>query len=62
LILAMVRLHLKGFLVVAAFAALVMCAVDVRLGAAAIGAAAVIDWLSLALPLGLERAGDRRSR
>jgi hypothetical protein len=55
----MPRFHLKGLLVVALFAALVMLAVDVRIGVAAIVAAAVIDWLSLALPLGL---GQRRDR
>ena len=55
----MPRFHLKGLLVVALFAALVMLAVDVRIGVAAIVAAAVIDWLSLALPLGL---GQRRHR
>jgi hypothetical protein len=54
-----VRFHLKGFLVVALFAAVVMLAVDVRLGIAAIVAAAVIDWLSLALPLGLGQGRDR---
>ena len=58
----MVRFHLKGLLVVALFAALVMLAVDVRLGVAAIVAAVVIDWLSLALPLGLGQGRDRRSR
>lgn len=58
----MVRFHLKGFLVVALFAVLVMLAIDVRLGIAAILAAAVIDWLSLALPLGLGQRRDRRSR
>jgi hypothetical protein len=57
-----VRFHLKGLLVVALFAAVVMLAVDVRLGIAAIVAAAVIDWLSLALPLGLGQGRDRRSR
>jgi len=55
----MPRFHLKGLLVVALFVALVMLAVDVRIGVAAIVAAAVIDWLSLALPLGL---GQRRDR
>jgi hypothetical protein len=55
----MPRFHLKGLLVVALFASLVMLAVDVRIGVAAIVAAAVIDWLSLALPLGL---GQRRDR
>jgi len=55
----MPRFHLKGLLVVALFAALVMLAVDVRIGVAAIVAAAVIDWLSMALPLGL---GQRRDR
>ena len=58
----MVRFHLKGLAVVALFAALVMLAVDVRLGIAAIVAAAVIDWLSFALPLGLGQWRDRRSR
>ena len=58
----MIRFHLKGVLVLAAFAAILMLAVDVRLGIAAIVAAAVVDWLSLALPFGLGRAGDRRSR
>ena len=53
------RFHVKGLLVVALFAALVMLAVDVRLGIAAIVAATVIDFLSLALPLGL---GQRRER
>jgi hypothetical protein len=58
----MIRLHLKALLVVAAFAALVMVAVDARLGAAALVAAAIIDWLSLALPLGLGGGGgDRQS-
>jgi hypothetical protein len=57
-----IRFHLKGLLIVALFAALVMLAVDVRLGIAAIVAAAVIDWLSLALPLGLGQGRDRRSR
>ena len=46
------RFHAKGFLVAAAFAVLLMIAIDVRLGIAAIIAATVIDWLSLALPLG----------
>ena len=58
----MVRFHLKGLLVVALFAALLMLAVDVRLGIAAIVAAVVIDWLSLALPLGLGQPRDRGSR
>ena len=58
----MIRVHLKGLLVAAAFAALVMLAVDVRLGVAALVAAAIIDWLSLALPLGLGRDGDRQLR
>jgi hypothetical protein len=56
----MMRFHLKGLLVVAAVAVLVMLAVDVRWGIAAIVAGTVIDWLSLALPLGLGRRRDRR--
>jgi hypothetical protein len=54
------RFHPKGLLVVAAFAVLIMLAIDVRLGIAAIVAGTVIDWLSLALPLGLGRSRDRR--
>jgi len=42
------RFHPKGLLVAAAFAALVMLAVDVRWGIAAIAAGIVIDWLFLA--------------
>jgi hypothetical protein len=57
----MMRFHAKGLLVVAAFAVLVMLAVDVRWGVAAIVAGAAIDWLSLALPLGLGRSRDRRA-
>jgi hypothetical protein len=49
------RFHPKGLLVVAALAAMVMLAVDVRWGIAAIVAGTVIDWLSFALPLGLGR-------
>ena len=56
----MMRFHAKGLLVVAAFAVLVMLAVDVRLGIAAIVAGTVIDWLSLTLPLGFGRSRDRR--
>jgi hypothetical protein len=52
----MMRFHPKGLLVVAAFAVLVMLAVDVRWGIAAIAAGIVIDWLFLALPLGLGRS------
>jgi hypothetical protein len=52
----MMRFHPKGLLVVAAFAALVMLAVDARWGIAAIAAGIVIDWLFLALPLGLGRS------
>jgi len=55
-----VRFHPKGLLVVAAFVVLVMLAIDVRLGIAAIVAGTVIDWLFLALPLGLGRSRDRR--
>ena len=47
------RFHPKGLLVVAAFAALVMLAVDVRWG---IAAGIVIDGLFLALPLGVGRS------
>jgi len=54
------RFHAKGLLVVAAFAVLVMLAVDVRLGIAAVVAGTVIDGLSLTLPLGLGRRRDRR--
>jgi hypothetical protein len=54
------RFHSKGLLVVAAFAVLIMLAIDVRSGIAAIVAGTVIDWLSLALPLGLGRGRDRR--
>ena len=57
---AVMRIHPKGLLVVAAFVVLVMLAVDVRLGIAAIVAATVVDWLSLALPLGLGRSRDHR--
>jgi hypothetical protein len=56
----MIRFHLKGLLAVAAFAALVMFAVDARLGIAALVAGTAIDWLSLALPLGLGRERPRR--
>ena len=52
----MMRFHPKGLLVAAAFAALVMLAVDVRWGIAAIAAGIVIDWLFLALPLGVGRS------
>ena len=55
------RFRVKGLLVAAAFAVLLMLAIDVRVGIAAIIAATVIDWLSLALPLGLGRVRDRRS-
>ena len=58
----MIRFHLRGALVLAAFVAILMLAVDVRLGIAAIVAAAVVDWLSLALPFGLGRLGERRPR
>lgn len=50
------RFHPKGLLVAATFAVLVMLAVDVRWGIAAITAGIVIDWLFLALPLGLARS------
>ena len=53
------RFHAKGLLAVAAFAVLVMLAVDVRLGIAAIVAATVIDWLSFTLPLGFGRSRER---
>jgi len=56
------RLHPKGLLVVAAFAVLLMFAVDVRVGIAAIVAGTVIDALSFALPLGLGGRRERRSR
>jgi len=56
----MIRFHVKGLLVVAAFAAILALAVDARLGIAAIVAGLAIDWLSLALPLGL--GGDDRRR
>jgi len=54
------RFHVKGLTVAAAFAVLLMVAIDVRLGIAAIIAATVVDWLSLALPLGLGRVQNRR--
>jgi hypothetical protein len=54
------RFHPKGLLVVAAFAVLVMLAVDVRWGIAAMAAGTAIDWLSFALPLGAMRSRDRR--
>jgi hypothetical protein len=55
------RFHLKGLMVAAAFAVLLMFAIDVRVGIGAIIAATAIDWLSFALPLGLGRIRDRRS-
>lgn len=54
------RFHVKGLTVAAAFAVLLMIAIDVRLGIAAIIAATVIDWLSLALPLGPACVRNRR--
>lgn len=57
---AKMRFHVKGFLVATAFAVLFLVAVDVRLGLAAVIAAAVIDWLSLALPLGPGRVRNPR--
>ena len=54
------RFHVKGLLVAAAFAVLLTIGVDVRLGIAAIIAATVIDWLSLALPLGPGRVRNRQ--
>ena len=54
------RFHPKGLFAVAAFAVLVMLAVDVRISIAAIVAWTVIDFLSFALPLGL--GGDHRRR
>jgi hypothetical protein len=56
------RFHPKGLLVVAAFAVLLMFAVDVRVGIAAVVAGAVIDALSFALPLALGGTRERRSR
>jgi hypothetical protein len=56
----MIRFHLKGLPAVAAFAALVMLAVDARLGIAALVAGTAIDWLSLALPLASGRERPRR--
>jgi hypothetical protein len=56
------RFQPKGLLVVAAFAILVMFAVDLRLGMAAIVAGTIIDWLSFALPLGAGSTRERRSR
>jgi hypothetical protein len=46
-------------LIVAGFAVLLMIGVDVRLGLAAILAAAVIDALTFLLPMGLGRSRDR---
>ena len=51
------RFHPKGLLVVAAIAVLVMLAVDVRWGIAAIAAGTVIDWLFFALPLAFAMCG-----
>ena len=53
------RFHPKGLLAVGAFALLVMLAADVRLGIAAIVAGTLIDWLSMALPLGIGRSRGR---
>ena len=55
------RFHPKGLLVVAAFAVLVMMAVDVRLGVAAIVACTVVDAWSFVAPLmSGRRDHDRR--
>ena len=53
------RFHPKGLLVVAAVAVLVLTAVDVRLGVAAIVACTVIDAWSFVAPLMSGRSRER---
>ena len=53
------RFHVNGFAVAALFVVIVLLAIDVRLGIAAIAAGVVLDALSLLGAFGLGRGRDR---
>jgi hypothetical protein len=57
---AAMRFHPNALLVVAAFVVLILLAVDVRLGMAAIVAGTVVDGLFLTVPLFVGGSRDRR--
>jgi hypothetical protein len=57
---ATMRIHPKALLVAAAFGVLILLAVDVRLGVAAIVAGTVIDGVFFVVPLCFGGSRDRR--
>ena len=57
---ATMRFHPKALFVVAAFGVLILLAVDVRLGVAAIVAGTVIDGVFFVVPLWSGGSRDRR--